>query len=80
VLPLDPLGADVEGIAVDPATAHSGWWTSTDRPSIHFDSQGILLKRYIPIGTAAAAGQPAGSLGDEVLPAVLAQRRQNRGF
>ena len=80
VLPLDPLGADVEGLAVDPADG-SFWMVDEYRPAIyHFDSQGVLLKRYIPIGTATAAGQPAGSLGDEVLPAVLAQRRQNRGF
>jgi hypothetical protein len=34
----------------------------------------------VPIGTALAAGQPEGTFGEEVLPAVLAQRRQNRGF
>ena len=80
VLQLDPLGADVEGIAVDPVDG-SFWMVDEYRPSIyHFDSAGVLIKRYVPTGTAAAAGQPAGTFGDEVLPAVLAQRRQNRGF
>ena len=51
------------------------------RPAIyHFDKSGVLVKRYVPIGTAAAARQPVGTFGEEVLPAVLAQRRQNRGF
>ena len=40
----------------------------------------VLLDRFVPMGTAAAAGQPRGTYGDEVLPAVLGQRRQNRGF
>jgi hypothetical protein len=40
----------------------------------------------VPIGTHAAAGVPvpapgiAGKFGTEVLPAVIAQRRQNRGM
>lgn len=46
----------------------------------HSNSSGQLLKRFVPLGAAAAAGLAAGALGDEVLPAVLAQRRQNRGF
>jgi hypothetical protein len=51
------------------------------RPAIyHFDSQGVMLQRHVPIGTAGAAGMPAGTYGTESLPAVLAQRRQNRGF
>jgi hypothetical protein len=80
VLPLDPLGADVEGIVIDPADG-SFWMVDEYRPAIyHFDAGGVLIKRYVPIGTSAAAGQPAGTYGEEVLPAVLAQRRQNRGF
>ena len=51
------------------------------RPAIyHFDENGLLIERFVPIGTAAAAGQSAGTFGTEVLPEVLAQRRQNRGF
>jgi hypothetical protein len=80
VLPLDPLGGDFEGVVVDPADG-SFWTVDEYRPAIyHFDSSGILIKRYVPIGTAAAAGQAAGTFGEEVLPAELAQRRQNRGF
>ncbi len=79
VLPLDPLGADLEGIYV--AADGSFWMVDEYRPAIyHFDSNGVLIKRYVPIGTAAAAGKPAGTFGVEALPAVLAQRRQNRGF
>jgi hypothetical protein len=51
------------------------------RPAIyHFTSGGLLIARLVPIGTAAAAGQPAGTFGTEVLPPILANRRQNRGF
>jgi DNA-binding beta-propeller fold protein YncE len=79
-LPLDPLGTDLEGVVVDPADG-SFWMADEYRPAIyHFNSSGVLIKRFVPIGTAAAAGQPVGTFGDEVLPAVLAQRRQNRGF
>ena len=79
VLPTDPLGADLEGVAVD--TNGHFWMADEYRPAIyHFDPAGLLIERLVPIGTAAAAGAPAGSFGTEVLPAVLAQRRQNRGF
>lgn len=79
VLPLDPLGGDFEGIAVD--TDGSFWLADEYRPAIyHFDASGRLLDRFVPAGTAAAAGKPAGHFGTEALPAVLAQRRQNRGF
>lgn len=80
VLPLDPLGADLEGIVVDPDNG-SIWMVDEYRPAIyHFNRAGVLINRYVPMGTAAAAGQPAGTFGIEALPAVLAQRRQNRGF
>ena len=80
VLPLDPLGADLEGIVVDP-TNGSFWMVDEYRPALyHFTPTGVLINRYVPMGTAAAAGQPAGTFGIEALPAVLAQRRQNRGF
>jgi len=79
VLPLDPLGADLEGIVVAPDGTF--WMVDEYRPAIyHFDANGVLIDRFVPIGTAAAAGQPAGTFGTEALPAVLAQRRQNRGF
>jgi len=79
-LPLDPLGADLEGMAVDPRDG-SFWMADEYRPAIfHFNSAGVMIDRFVPIGAAAAAGSPPGTYGTEVLPAVLAQRRQNRGF
>ncbi|MHA3772474.1 choice-of-anchor I domain-containing protein [Verrucomicrobiota bacterium sgz303538] len=80
VLPLDRLGADLEGIVVDPKDG-SFWMVDEYRPAIyHFNSAGVLIDRFVPQGTAAAAGQPEGTFGKEVLPSVLAGRRQNRGF
>ncbi len=79
VLPTDPLGADLEGVVVD-ADGHF-WMADEYRPAIyHFDPSGRLVERLVPIGTAAAAGAAPGTFGSEVLPPVLAQRRQNRGF
>jgi hypothetical protein len=76
----DPFGADLEGIVVDPSDG-SFWMCDEYRPAIyHFTSGGLLIARLVPIGTAAAAGQPAGTFGTEVLPPILANRRQNRGF
>lgn len=82
---LDPLGADLEGIAID--ADGSFWMCDEYRPAIyHFSSDGKLIERLIPIGTHAAAGKPvpalgqAGEYGVEALPAVIAQRRQNRGM
>ncbi|MEH2260069.1 phytase [Nostoc sp.] len=81
VLANDPLGADLEGIVV----AENGdyWLVDEYRPSIyHFDVNGKLIDRFIPQGTATAPNpdQPAATFGTEVLPAVYAQRRNNRGF
>jgi hypothetical protein len=78
-LPLDPLGGDLEGVVIAPDGTF--WMVDEYRPAIYqFGSNGVLLKRYVPQGTALAAGQPAGTFGTEVLPAVIGQRRQNRGF
>lgn len=78
-LPRDPLGGDLEGVVVAPDKTF--WLVDEYRPSIyHFDANGVLIDRFVPKGTAAAVGQPAGTFGTEVLPEVLAQRRQNRGF
>lgn len=80
VLPRDPLGGDFEGLAVDDRNG-SFWMVDEYRPAIyHFNKNGRLKERFVPEGTAAAAGQPAGTFGTEALPAVLGQRRQNRGF
>jgi hypothetical protein len=85
VLPLDPLGGDFEGVAV--ADDGTFWLPDEYRPAIyHFSKHGRLLERFVPIGTHAAAGEPtpaagvAGKFGIEALPAVIAQRRQNRGM
>ncbi|MEH1832597.1 MAG: phytase [Nostoc sp.] len=77
----DPLGADLEGIVV--AKNGDYWMVDEYRPAIyHFDVNGKLIDRFIPKGTATAPNpdQPAGTFGNEVLPAVYAQRRNNRGF
>jgi hypothetical protein len=51
------------------------------RPGIyHFDEMGMLLNRFIPMGTGEAAGETLGTFGTELLPEVYAQRRANRGF
>ncbi|MDM3858500.1 MAG: choice-of-anchor I family protein [Aphanizomenon gracile PMC644.10] len=81
ILPNDTLGADVEGIVIAPNGNY--WLVDEYRPAIyHFDVNGKLLDRFVPQGTAAATepDQPAGTFGTEVLPAVYAQRRANRGF
>ncbi|MCC5613838.1 phytase [Nostoc sp. CHAB 5836] len=81
VLPKDPLGADLEGIVV--AKNGDYWMVDEYRPAIyHFDVNGKLIDRFIPQGTATAPNpdQPSGTFGTEVLPAVYAQRRNNRGF
>ncbi len=73
------LGADLEGVVV--AGDGSFWMVDEYRPSIyHFDSSGMLIERFIPEGTAAAVNAAPGTFGTEVLPAVYAQRRANRGF
>ncbi|WP_295621801.1 esterase-like activity of phytase family protein [Chamaesiphon sp. GL140_3_metabinner_50] len=81
VLANDPLGADVEGIVI--GSDGNYWLVDEYRPSIYqFDTNGKLLDRFIPKGTATAPAIdfPAGTFGTEVLPEVYAQRRSNRGF
>jgi 2',3'-cyclic-nucleotide 2'-phosphodiesterase (5'-nucleotidase family) len=75
----DPFGADLESIVV---AADGSYWLSDEyRPSIyHFAADGTLIDRFVPEGTAAAAGEEEGTFGTETLPAVYAQRRENRGF
>jgi hypothetical protein len=80
ILPLDSMGADLEGIVVDRESG-AFWMVDEYRPAIYrFSAAGVMEARYVPIGTAAAAGAAPGTFGTEVLPAELAQRRQNRGF
>ncbi|MEO1123799.1 MAG: esterase-like activity of phytase family protein [Cyanobacteria bacterium J06639_16] len=80
LLPFDPLGADLEGVVVNP-TDGTFWLVDEYRPAIyHFDASGVLIDRFVPEGTAATAGQPEGTYGVESLPADYATRRANRGF
>ncbi|HMM45599.1 MAG TPA: choice-of-anchor I family protein [Candidatus Macondimonas sp.] len=73
-LPLDPWGADLEGVVRTPDGHY--WMGDEYRPSLYeFDARGRLVNRYIPIGAGAA-----GAGGTEALPAVYNQRRVNRGF
>ncbi|MEJ7707725.1 MAG: esterase-like activity of phytase family protein [Nocardioidaceae bacterium] len=74
-----PARGRPRGIAV--AADGTLWAVDEYRPAIyHFDATGRLIERIVPQGTAAAAGQPAGTFGTEALPAVLGRRRANRGF
>ncbi|MDJ0694604.1 esterase-like activity of phytase family protein [Mastigocoleus sp. MO_188.B34] len=76
---LDPFGGDLEGIVIDGDGNY--WMVDEYRPAIYqFDSDGVLLNRFIPEGTAALAGQAEGAFGTETLPAEYANRRRNRGF
>jgi len=75
----DPFGADLEGIAI--ASDGSYWMVDEYRPSIyHFDPEGVLIDRLVPVGTGSLGGKPAGTYGTETLPAEYALRRRNRGF
>ncbi|MDY7020490.1 MAG: choice-of-anchor I family protein, partial [Cyanobacteriota bacterium] len=75
----DPFGADMESIIVAPDGTF--WMSDEYRPAIyHFDEEGVLIDRFIPEGTAEAAGVAEGFFGTEAFPEVYAQRRANRGF
>ena len=51
------------------------------RPSIYnFDADGVLINRFVPVGTAELAGQTEGTFGTETLPEEYSNRRRNRGF
>lgn len=75
----DPLGADLEGLVITPNGDH--WMVDEYRPAIYrFNAAGTMQARYVPIGTGALGGQPAGTYGSETLPAEYSTRRANRGF
>ena len=75
----DPYGGDMEGIVVD--KNGDFWLVDEYRPAIyHFNSEGVLIKRLVPKGTAALGGDPEGAYGDEVLPEAYLTRKTNRGF
>lgn len=78
-LPLDPLGADIEGLVIAPDGSY--WMVDEYRPAIyHVSAAGVLLDRFVPQGTGALGGQAAGYYGQETLPADYSTRRPNRGF
>ncbi len=79
LLPYDAYGADLEGLVI---TENGDFWAVDEyRPAIyHFNSEGTLIKRFVPAGTGALAGEAAGTFGMETLPAEYSNRRPNRGF
>jgi Ca2+-binding RTX toxin-like protein len=71
-LPLDPLGADLEGIVRAPDGTY--WTVDEYRPAIyHFEADGTLIDRFVPEGLPP-------ELGTGALPEVYNTRRDNRGF
>lgn len=80
-LPYDAYGGDFEGILIDKEGYF--WMCDEYRPAIYkFQSNGILVERYVPQGTSllGSTPQPEGTYGAETLPEVYAKRRANRGF
>ncbi|MFC4778961.1 esterase-like activity of phytase family protein [Paenibacillus sp. GCM10023252] len=81
LLPADPDGLDLEGIAYSPS-GDTFWLSDEYRPSvIQVKRDGTVLGRYVPQGdkaklTAAGAQTPI----FDTLPAVYAKRIANRGF
>jgi hypothetical protein len=75
-LPYDEDSIDAEGISVDPWG--NLWVCEEYKPSIAMVSpNGTVLRRIVPVGTKVGTeGVPT----DELLPGVLAKRRNNRGF
>jgi hypothetical protein len=79
VLPLDPLGADMEGIVF--LADGSFWMCDEYRPALyHFDATGTLIRRVRAHRHRRRRRPARRNIRQEHLPAVLAQRRQNRGF
>jgi hypothetical protein len=75
LLPLNPNGLDVEGLAV--ARDGSFWIADEYRPSLaRIAADGTVLTRLIPGGTSLLADTDVRN----VLPAIYAKRRLNRGF
>ncbi|MEM1170924.1 MAG: esterase-like activity of phytase family protein [Cyanobacteria bacterium P01_H01_bin.35] len=80
LLEYDPFGADMEGIVISPING-TFWTVDEYRPAIYnFDTDGSLINRFVPEGTAALAGEAVGTFGKETLPAEYSNRRRNGGF
>lgn len=74
-LVLDPDGLDVEDVAITPDG--SFWMVEENSPSlVYANRQGRILMRYTPQGTRLSASYPV----RDTLPAILRQRRNNRGL
>ncbi len=86
VVALDPLGGDFEGVAV--ADDGSFWMADEYRPAIYHFGKKRPPHRALRAVRHARRGRrgrfrrrvPAGKYGIEALPAVIGQRRQNRGM
>lgn len=68
----DPAGVDPEGLV---ALADGTFWIAEEyRPALlHVAADGRVLARLVPRGSAVAGDR-------DVLPAIYAKRRENRGF
>lgn len=80
-LPYDAFGGDFEGVLLD---KHGNFWLCDEyRPAIYqFDANGKMMHRFVPKGTSllGSTPMPAGTYGEETLPVVYNNRRDNRGF
>ncbi|TFU26335.1 esterase-like activity of phytase family protein [Thermus tengchongensis] len=75
-LPLDPSGVDTEDVAVFP-DGRGYLLVEENSPSVLFaDARGRVLVRYTPKGVRLPARYPV----RDILPEVLALRRNNRGL
>lgn len=75
-LPLDPSGVDTEDVAVLPG-GRGFLLVEENSPSLLYaDARGHVLMRYTPEGVRLAARYPV----RDILPRVLALRRNNRGL
>jgi hypothetical protein len=69
----DPHGVDPEGLV--PLADGTFWIAEEYRPAlVHVDAAGRVLGRFVPRGAAAT------DVDHDVLPAIYATRRENRGF
>ncbi|WP_240548294.1 esterase-like activity of phytase family protein [Paenibacillus lignilyticus] len=79
LLPLDPDGLDLEGIAYSP-TDDTFWMSDEYRPSlIQLKRDGTIISRYVPVGDKAKLANAQIPV-IESIPAVYSKRIINRGF
>jgi hypothetical protein len=76
LLPYNPNGMDIEDIHTLPG-GDTSWWRNTARRSVIVDAEWQGDAPYTPQGkTLPGASYPV----SDTLPAILSQRRANRGF